>query len=60
VVVSRKLCLFVLCETSWQQTMGGQRRCKHAMEMGGRMILDEYKKWSLRAKDMFVFLLQFA
>ncbi len=55
-VASRKLCLFALCETSWQQTMGGQRCCKHAMEMGGRMSLDEYKKWSLTAKkDMYFF-----
>jgi hypothetical protein len=38
--------------------MGGQGRCKHAKETGGRMLLDEYNKWNLRAKkDMFVFLL---
>ncbi len=40
----------MLCETSWQQTMGGQRRFKHARETGGRMLLDEYKTRSLRAK----------
>jgi len=36
--------------------MGGQGCCKHAREMRSRMLLDEYKKWSLRAKkDMFIF-----
>jgi hypothetical protein len=30
--------------------MGGQRRFKHARETGGRMLLDEYKTRSLRAK----------
>jgi len=46
----------VLCETSWQQMMGGQGRCKCAREMGGRMLWDKYKKWSLKAKkDKFVF-----
>ncbi len=48
-----------LCETGWQQTMGGQRRYKHSMGMGGRMMLDEYKKWSLRAKkDRSVFVIE--
>ncbi len=41
----------MLCETSWQQTMGGQGRCKNASEIGGRMLFDEYKKWSLRAEN---------
>ncbi len=40
----------VLCEISWQQTMGGQGHCKHARETGGRMLFEEYKKWSFRAK----------
>ncbi len=40
----------MLCETGWQQTMGGQGRFKHAREMGGRMLLDEYKKRGLRVK----------
>ncbi len=48
----------VFCETSWQQTMGGQRRCKHSMEMGGRMLFDEYKKGSSRAKKRFVFIVE--
>jgi hypothetical protein len=30
--------------------MGGQGHCKHAKETGGRMLLHEYKRWSLRAK----------
>jgi hypothetical protein len=35
--------------------MGGQGRYKHARETRGMMLLDEYKKESLRAKkDMFV------
>ncbi len=40
----------MLCETGWQQTMGGQGHFKHARETGRRMLLDEYKKRSLRAK----------
>jgi hypothetical protein len=29
------------------------------METRGRMLLDEYKKWSLRAKkDMFIFVVE--
>jgi hypothetical protein len=37
--------------------MGGQGRCKLAMETGGRMLWDEDKKWSLRAEeDISVFL----
>jgi len=49
----------VLCEIGWQQMMGGQRHCKHAREMGGRMMWDEYKMWSLRAKnDKSIFLLK--
>jgi hypothetical protein len=36
--------------------MDGQGRCKRAREMGGRMLWNKYKKWSLRAKkDKFVF-----
>jgi hypothetical protein len=31
--------------------MGGQGRCKNASEIGGRMLFDEYKKWSLRAEN---------
>jgi hypothetical protein len=39
--------------------MGGQGRYKHARETKGRILLDEYKKRSLRAKeDMSVFLLK--
>ncbi len=37
--------------------MGGQGRCKQSMETGGRMLLDKYKKGSLRAKkdkSMFI------
>ncbi len=45
----------VLCETSWQQTMGGQGCCKHSMERESRTLQDGYKKGSSRAKkDMFV------
>ncbi len=40
----------MLCETGWQQTMNGQGHCKHARETGDKMLLDEYKKRSLRAK----------
>jgi len=31
-----KFVVCVLCETGWQQTMGGQGRFKHAREMGVR------------------------
>jgi hypothetical protein len=41
----------VLCETDWQQIMGGQGRCKHVMETGGRMMWGEDKKWSLKPKE---------
>ncbi len=45
----------MLCEIGWQQTMGGQGCCKHAMETGGRMTWDEYK-WSLKVdEDSFFF-----
>jgi hypothetical protein len=30
--------------------MNGQGHCKHARETGDKMLLDEYKKRSLRAK----------
>jgi hypothetical protein len=30
--------------------MNGQGHCKHAREMGDKMLLDEYKKRSLKAK----------
>ncbi len=46
----------MLCETGWEQTMGGQGCFKHARETRGRMLLDAYKKKSLRAmKSMFIF-----
>jgi hypothetical protein len=48
--LGRKLCLFVLCETCWQQTMGGQGRCKHSMEKGSKTLHGKYKKGSLKAK----------
>ncbi len=40
----------MLCGTGWQQTMGGQGQCKHSMEKGNRMLQDEYKKGSSKAK----------
>ncbi len=50
VSLGRKLCLFVLCETCWQQTMDGQGHYKHSMEKGSRMLQDGYKNGSSRAK----------
>jgi hypothetical protein len=36
--------------------MGGQGCCKHARETRGMMLLDEYKKGSLKVKkDMSIF-----
>ncbi len=47
----------VLCGIGWQQTMGGQGRCKHSMEKGNKTLQDEYKKGSSKAKkDKFVVL----
>ncbi len=40
----------VLCGTSWQQAMGGQRHCKHSMERKSKKLQDEYKKGSSRVK----------
>jgi hypothetical protein len=45
-----KLCLFVLCETGWRQTMCGQQRYKHSMDRGSRTLWDKNKKRSSRAK----------
>jgi hypothetical protein len=45
----------MLCETGWQQAMGGEGRYKHSMERRSRTLQDEYKKGSSRAKkDRFV------
>ncbi len=45
----------MLCGTGWQQTMGGQGRCKHSMEKGNRTLQNKYKKGSSKAKkDRFV------
>jgi len=35
VSLGRKLCLFVCYETGWQQTMGGQGRCRLEIHMVG-------------------------
>ncbi len=51
------LSVCMLCEISWQHTMGGQERYKHSMEKGSRTLQDEYKKGSSRAKknrSMFI------
>jgi len=42
----------VLCETGWQQIMGGQGCCKHSMERESRTLHDKYKKGSLKAKKV--------
>jgi hypothetical protein len=39
--------------------MDAQGRSKHSIEMGGRMLWDEYKKGNSRTKkDMFVFVVE--
>ncbi len=50
VSLGRKL-LFVsmLYGTSWQQTMGGQGRCKHSRKEN-KTLQDKYKKGSSKAK----------
>ncbi len=39
--------------------MGGQERCKHSMEKESKMLQDEYKKGSSRAKkDKSIFVVE--
>ncbi len=40
----------MLCETNWQQTMGGQGHCKHARETKSKRLFNEYKKGSFEGK----------